>query len=84
MRIILAAFAVVAIPSFALAQSWTATNGTTKPMSSAPASNAPRIQSAPPRIGDPKSPGTQPAGNRGLRYGEGAADGNPIEIKRNK
>jgi len=84
MRIVPIALVIALSPSLAFAQSWTATSGTTKPVTSAPASTAPRIDSTPPRVGDPKPPATQSTTNRALRYGEGAADGSPIEIKRNK
>ena len=79
MRIVLIALAVAASSSLSLAQSWTATNGTTKPMTTAPSSNT--------KLTEPKSkipPAAQSGTNRGLRVGEGAADAGPIEIKRNK
>ncbi|MGB9370198.1 MAG: hypothetical protein WCE79_29735 [Xanthobacteraceae bacterium] len=78
MRIILAALAIAAVPSLALSQSWTATTGTTKPTTTAPAPNT--TVSQPSKI----PPAVQSGANRGLRVGEGAADGSPIEIKRNK
>jgi hypothetical protein len=88
MRIVLAGLIIAASPSFAFAQSWTATTGTTKPMTTAPTSNAP-ASGIGKRTGitEPKSkipPAVQSGANRGLRVGEGAADGSPIEIKRNK
>jgi hypothetical protein len=86
MRIILAALAVVATPSLALAQSGTANSATTKPMITAPASKTPGI-GEPKGISEPKSkipPAARPGASGGLRYGEGAADGSPIEVKRNK
>ena len=80
MRIILIALAVAAVPSLALSQSGTATTGATQPAptTTAPASNT--------KITEPKSkiPPAARSGQKGLRYGEGAADGSPIEIKRNK
>ena len=85
MRIVLAGLIIAASSSFAFAQSWTATTGTTKPMTAAPTSNAPAANSQ--GITEPKSkitPAVQSGANRGLRVGEGAADGSPIEIKRNK
>jgi hypothetical protein len=85
MRIVLTILIVVAGSSFALGQSWTATTGTTKPMTTAPASNARGSNTQ--GITEPKSkipPAVQSGANRGLRVGEGAADGSPIEIKRNK
>ena len=78
MRIILAGL-TAAIPSLALAQSWTATTGTTPPANTAPASNTSRIE-------EPKSK-IPPAANsqtRGIRVGKDATDGGPLEIKRNK
>jgi hypothetical protein len=85
MRIVLAGLIIAASSSFAFAQSWTATTGTTKPMTTAPASNAPGSNTQ--GITEPKSkipPAVQSGANRGLRVGEGAADGSPIEIKRIK
>jgi hypothetical protein len=79
MRIVLAALAVAAVPSLALGQSSTATTGSTKPTATAPASNT--------TVSQPKSKipaAAQSGANRGLRYGEGAADGSPIEVKRNR
>src|SRR5205823_3078432 len=70
MRIILIAFAVAAIPPLALAQSWTATTGTTQPTTTAPASNTPRI--AEPKT---KIPPAARSGEKGLRVGEGADAG---------
>jgi hypothetical protein len=79
MRIVLATLIIAASPSLALAQSSTATNGTTRPMTTVPSSNTSRIE-------EPKSkiPPAARSGGNGLRYGEGAADAGPIEIKRNK
>jgi len=79
MRIVLIVLVTAACPSLAVAQSWTATTGTTKPMTTAPSSNT--------KISEPKSkipPAAQSGASRGLRVGEGAADAGPIEIKRNK
>ena len=80
MRITLAAllFAAACLP--AAAQSSTATTGTTtKPMQTAPSS------AAQPN-GQPKVviPPAARAGKKGLRVGEGAVNGEPIEIKRKK
>jgi hypothetical protein len=82
MRTVLAALMIAASSSFVLAQSWTATTGTTKPMTTAPASKAPTANSQ--GITEPKSKIPPASSNRGLRVGEDAADGSPIEIKRNK
>jgi hypothetical protein len=85
MRIFLAAFAIVAIPSLALAQSGTATTGAAQPTTTAPASKTPGI-GEPKGISEPKSkipPAVQSGSNRGLRYGPGAADGSAIEVRRN-
>jgi hypothetical protein len=84
MRIALAVLVIVVAPSLALSQSGTATTGTTKPMTTAPASNAPSSNTR--GISEPKSkiPPAARSGQKGLRYGEGAADGGPIEVKRNK
>jgi hypothetical protein len=79
MRIVLIAAAIAAIPSLALAQSWTATTGTTQPQTTAPASGAfPH--------GQPKAkiPPAAQSGEKGLRVGEGAMDAGPVEIKRLK
>jgi len=78
MRIALAALVIAASPSLALAQSSTATTGITQPA---------RTVQPNTKISEPKSkipPAVQSGANRGLRVGEGAADGSPIEIKRNK
>jgi len=78
MRIILSALVIVASPSFALGQSATTTTGITQPTTTVQP-NA--------KITEPKSkipPAVQSGANRGLRYGEGAADGGPIEVRRNK
>jgi hypothetical protein len=76
-RIILALL-LAAAPAMALAQSSTATSGTTKPLQSAPTSG---------NTSGPKAviPPAARSGEKGLRVGEGAVTGdNPIEIKRNK
>jgi hypothetical protein len=76
-RIILA-LRLAAAPAAALAQSSTATSGTTKPMQSAPASG--NAQS-----GKAVIPPAARSGEKGLSVGEGAVTGdNPVEIKRNK
>ena len=76
-RIILAMLFLAAAPSLATAQSTTATSGTTKPMTTAPASG--NTQS----VGQPKVviPPAARSGEKGLRVGEGAAD-EPVEVKR--
>ena len=65
--------------SFAAAQSSTATNFTTAPTNAAPSS-------ATQPGGQKKAviPPAARAGEKGLRVGEGAATGEPIEIKRKK
>jgi hypothetical protein len=79
MRIVLTALIIAASSPMALAQSWTATTGTTQPTTAAPSSNASRI-------GEPKTkiPPAARSGEKGLRYGEGALDAGPIEVKRLK
>jgi hypothetical protein len=77
-RLFLATVLLAATSAIALAQSSTATSGTTKPMTTAPASNTlPN--------GQPKylAPPAARSGEKGLRVGEGVADV-PIEIKRIK
>jgi hypothetical protein len=78
MRIALAALVIAAVPSLTLAQSSTATTGIAQPTTTVQPNS---------KISEPKSkipPAVQSGANRGLRYGEGAADGSPIEVKRNK
>jgi hypothetical protein len=78
MRIALAAFVIVANSSLALAQSPAATTGIPQPTTSVRPNT---------KINEPKSkipPAAQSGANRGLRYGEGATEGSPIEVKRNK
>jgi hypothetical protein len=79
-RIALAAFLIAAGSSLAAAQSSTATSGTTTPLTSAPASNTTMPN------GDPKwqAPPAARSGEKGLPVGPGAADGTPLEVKRNK
>jgi hypothetical protein len=70
---------LVAVPAVAVAQSSTATSGTTKPLQSAPASSNTQ--------GGQKAviPPAARSGEKGLAVGEGAVTGdNPVEIKRNK
>ena len=79
-RIIVAAalFAAACLP--AAAQSSTATTGsTTTPMQTAPSS------AAQPN-GQPKAviPPAARAGEKGLRVGDGAVNGEPVEIRRKK
>jgi hypothetical protein len=80
MRLVLAALVITASSSISLAQSWTSTTGTTQPAptTTAPASNA--------RIGEPKVkiPPAARSGEKGLRYGDGAADAGPVQVRRNK
>lgn len=78
-RIASAAWLLAASTTFAVAQSTTATSGTTKPMTTAPASG-----NAQP-IGQPKVviPPAARSGEKGLRVGEGAAD-ERVEIKTKK
>jgi hypothetical protein len=85
MRIIIAALAVAASPSLAIAQSLPATGGAMQPTVTPPASNRARIEE-PKKIEDPKSK-IPPAANtttRGLHVGQDALDAGPIEIQRNK
>jgi hypothetical protein len=76
LRLFLAALIVAATFTMALAQSSTATTGTTTPMQSAPTSANP----------DPgqKIPPAARSGEKGLRVGAGAVTGDPVEIKRSK
>ena len=80
MRIVPIALVIALGPSLAFAQSWTATTGTTQTHD-----HCAGVEYA--RVDPPKSkipPAAQSRSNTGLRVGEGAADGSPIEIKRNK
>jgi len=79
MRIVLTALIIAAMPSVASAQSWTATNGTPQPTATPPAANTQRIV-------EPKSkiPPAARSGEKGLRYGEGAMDAGPVDVKRLK
>ena len=82
MRIATAALLIAAASSPVFAQSATGTNFTTAPAKSAPAS-APGTAKP---IGEPKvkiPPSASPR-DTGLRVGEGAATGEPIEVKRIK
>ena len=76
-RLFLAALIVAASSTIALAQSSTATSGTTKPMQTAPTSAKAQnpTQTIPP---------ADRSGDKGLRVGEGAVTGDSVEIKRNK
>jgi hypothetical protein len=76
LRIFLAALIAAATATIALAQSSTATSGTTKPIQTAPASANPNPAQ--------KIPPAARAGEKGLRVGEGAVTGDPVEIKRSK
>ena len=77
MRIILIALVIAATPSLALAQSWTATTGTTQPTTKAPDT----LPNGQPRA---KIPPAARSGEKGLRYGEGALDAGPVQVKRLK
>ncbi len=80
-RIALAALLLAAASSPALAQSASGTNFTT-----APAKSAPAIGTAKP-VGEPKVKipnAAQSSPDTGLRTGEGAATGAPVEVKRVK
>ena len=79
-RIILAVTLLVAVPAIAIAQSSTATSGTTKPLQSAPTAGVSQNPKEKPAI-----PPAVRSGEKGLRVGEGAVTGdNPAEIKRIK
>jgi len=85
MRMIIAALAVAAIPSLALAQSMPTTGGAMQPTVTSPASNKARIDE-PKKIEEPKSK-IPPAANTttgGLHVGQDALDAGTIEIQRNK
>ena len=80
-RILLASLAIALTPSFALAQSASGTNFTTAPAKSAPAPGTAKP------VGEPKVKiphAAQSSPDAGLRVGEGAATGEPIEVKRIK
>ena len=79
MRIPLAALLVTATSSLALAQSTTATTGTTQPQTTAPATD--KLPNGQPKA---KIPPAARSGEKGLRVGEGAMDAGPVEIKRAK
>lgn len=74
-------FALVLTPSIALAQSASGTSFTT-----APAKSAPAVGTTKP-VGEPKVKipnAAQSSPDTGLRVGEGAATGQPVEVKRVK
>ena len=79
MRIVLAALFITAGCSLAAAQSSTSTGLTAPPAKAAPSS-------ATQPNGQPKVviPPAARSGEKGLRVGEGAATGEPVEIKRKK
>lgn len=81
MRIILAAFLLAAGSVAAAAQSGS-TPGTVKPMLSAPTSG--QSPSAGLNAGQKKIPPAARSGEKGLRVGEGAVTGEPVEIWRKK
>ena len=80
MRIVLATLLIAASTAVAAAQSSTATSGTTKPLTTAPVSGDTMPNGQP----KAKIPPAARSGERGLRVGEGAATGEPVEIKRIK
>jgi hypothetical protein len=77
MRIILAAIMIVVGSLSAVAQSSTATSGTTRPLTTAPSSST--LPNGQPKY---QPPPAARSGEKGLRIGNDAAG--PIEIKRNK
>jgi hypothetical protein len=79
-RICIAAALVAVSSSLAAAQSSTATSGTTQPMTSAPAASNTLPN------GQPKwqPPPAARSGEKGLPVGEGAFNGDPLEVKRVK
>lgn len=80
MRIVLTTIFLAALSAPALAQSTTATSGTTQPNTSAPATT----NTMPKGELKTKIPPAARPGESGLRVGEGAVTGDPVEIKRNK
>jgi hypothetical protein len=79
MRILLAAILIASGCSLAAAQSSTATSGTVKSMTTAPASNT--LPNGQPRA---KIPPAARSGEKGLRVGDVPPDTPPVEIKRLK
>jgi hypothetical protein len=79
-RIILAALFLAAASSLAAAQSSTATSGTTKPLTSAPRAGGTQPIAQP----NVHIPPAARSGESGLRVGEGAVTGEPVEVKRRK
>jgi hypothetical protein len=77
-RIALAAILVAGSSSLAAAQSSTATSGSTKPMTAAPASNTTLPNGAPKW----QAPPAARSGEKGLPVGEGAVNGDPVTIRR--
>ena len=80
-RITLTAIFFAAVSASALAQSTTATTGVTKPTEPVAGGSKPIGQLSPPKVQ------IRPAarsGESGLRVGEGAATGEPVEVKRLK
>ena len=80
MHVILAALFFAVSSVSALAQSTTATTGVTKPITTAPASGD-TLPNGQPKV---KIPPAARSGESGLRIGQGAATGEPIEVKRLK
>jgi hypothetical protein len=79
MRVVLVSVALAASSVSAAAQSSTSTNFMT-----APATTAPSSATLPDGQKKAVIPPAARAGEKGLRVGEGAATGEPIEIKRKK
>ncbi len=82
-HILFAPLVVALTTSSALAQSATGTNFTTAPVASTP---APAPGTTAPAIGQPRVtiPPAARSGESGLRIGEGAPNGDQIEMKRKK
>ena len=79
-HILFSAMLIAAGCSLAAAQSSTATNFNTKPMTTAPVSGD-TLPNGQPKA---KIPPAARSGESGLRVGEGAVTGEPVEIKRKK
>ena len=82
MRIVLVSFLIAATSSLAGAQSSTSTNFTTQPTQ--PTQTAPSSATQPNGQRKAVIPPAARAGETGLRVGEGAVTGEPVEIKRKK
>ena len=79
MRVVLVSMLIAASASCAAAQSSTSTNFTTQPTNTAPSSSSQPNGQQKARI----RPAAR-SGESGLRVGEGAVTGEPVEIKRKK